>query len=244
MRSKTVSLKIQILATVILLTAVLLCVINTKTLESPPSFQAPIKRIHEKTIARDLKIDDYSWGRKTFSMQIEKLRVVKKKLGFLRLGFIKIARVEGVTLDWYEGNNSNGTQFAKGTEESANLINSNRFSNQINKLKQSLPGNIKGVELHRVKINFFRNGKIASSIIADSATFNGYGMRIVFKGNVKLQNGSGKKLKCDKISWLIDEKSFASTKHFVFEDGYQKIQGKGFRTDFELNEVITQDKGK
>lgn len=245
-RSKAAAQKIQILASAILLAGTLLFLISLKIPNPAPPEPLPVqaKKIHEKTIARDLKIDDYAQGRKTFSMQIEKLRVVKKKLGFLRLGFLKIARVEGVTLDWYGENTSGERRLEKETQKSGNPINSKRLSHLINKLKQYLPGNIKGVELSRVKMNFFQDGRISSSIISDSAAFSSKGMHIVFKGNVKLMNGSGKSLTCEKITWRIDKKTFISTKSFIFKDRHREMSGKGFKTDFELNEIITQEREK
>ena len=246
LRSKPAALKIKTLATGILLAATLLWVIKTRVPEFPQPVPAPFQenRIHEKTIATGLKIDNYASGGKTLSMSIDRLRVVKKKIGFFRLGFLKIARVEDVTLDWYEGIIPGRKQTSGPAEDSENPVNSKHLSDLLNNLKKYLPGNIKGVELTPLKINYFRNQRCILSIHADSAAPGHQGQRIVFKGNVKLLADFEKKLKCEKMTWLIDKKRFVSKSSFVFQDNHHQIKGKGFKTDFALTEIITQKRKK
>lgn len=83
--------------------------------------------------------------------------------------FSSIALLEGVTLDWYEEIIPGRTQPSGVSEDSENSVNLKRLSGLLNKLEKDLPGNIKGGELTRVTMNYFRNDSFILSVHADSA---------------------------------------------------------------------------
>ncbi|MBU1195545.1 MAG: LPS export ABC transporter periplasmic protein LptC [Proteobacteria bacterium] len=244
LRLRFFGIKTQILTFTVMMVSGLLWVSHRNMPVPPPPEPPRVTQLHEKTIATDLKIDDYAWGKKTFSIQIEKLRVVKKKMEFFRLGFFKIARVEGVTLNWYENSSQTRASLTNPMEDSKNQDRSQRLSDLLNKLKKYLPGNIRDVELTRVKMIFFQDEKTISTIYSDLASPGLQGQGIVFTGNVRIITESNKKLKCGKLTWLTADKKLISAESFIFEDSGLKTQGKGFRTDLELNKIISQERKK
>ncbi len=177
----------------------------------------------KKEIVSGLKLSDFKVGRKTFSLSVESLRVEKKKMGFLHLGFMKIARLEGVEIDWFE-NEAPGPQTdpAGGPSRSGDA---DRFFSQVNKLKQVLPGHIKGVELTRVKINFFKDEEKSFTIKADKAVVKSGG-QLVLKGHVTMKTGNGQTQTCEKVIWQISKGRLITSKGFALDDKTRSRQGR------------------
>lgn len=169
----------------------------------------------KKEILTGLKLTDFKVGRKTFSLSVDSLRVEKKKMGFLHLGFMKIARLEGVEIDWFENEVSRPQKDPAGGPSRSE--DADRFFSQVNKLKQILPDHIKGVELTQVKINFFKDNEKSFTIKADKAVVKPGG-QLVLKGHVAMNAGNGKKLTCEKIIWLIAKGRLVTSKGCDLDD--------------------------
>ena len=177
----------------------------------------------KKEIVSGLKLSDFKVGRKTFFLSVESLRVEKKKMGFLHLGFMKIARLEGVEIDWFE-NQAPGQQNdpAGGASRSGEA---DRFFSQVNKLKQVLPGHIKGVELTRVKINFFKDKERSFTVKADEAVVKSGG-QLVLKGHVTMNTGNGETQICEKVIWQISKGRLITSKAFALDDNTRSRRGR------------------
>ncbi|MCG8550767.1 MAG: hypothetical protein MI799_10235 [Desulfobacterales bacterium] len=187
----------------------------------------------KKEIVGELKMTDFRVGRRNFSLAVQSLRVEKKKMGFLGLGFMKIAILEGVEIDWFE-NGTPGPQ--KEPAGPSALEDADRLLSQVNKLKQVLPGHIKGVELTRVKINFFKDKKKLFTAKADNA-FVRSGGRLVLKGHVTMKAGNGETLTCEKAVWQIAECRLVTSKAFEPDDKTRSRRDRVLQTNQGLENI-------
>lgn len=188
---------------------------------------------HSTTIASSIEITDHRAGRKTVSLKVATLGVEKKKLGFLRLGFMKIACLKDVSMDWYDYSDSNdfSADGLSGTGPAGQLIS------QANKLKQYLPGPIKGIEMEQVEINFFKKDKLLSKISANRAHIMPRNRRLEFKDNVQITTCDGKQLSGSKFTWLMDTGKLVTSKAWELETDQQQVRGKGLETNIELKNI-------
>nr|WP_320192213.1 LPS export ABC transporter periplasmic protein LptC [uncultured Desulfobacter sp.] len=186
-----------------------------------------------KDIVGKLNMSDFRAGRRNFSLSVDSLRVEKKKMGFLRLGFMKIAILDGVEINWFEKGTPESQKEPAGPSVSEDA---DRFFNQVNKLKQVLPGHIKGVELTRVKINFFKDNQKSFTIRADKASLKSED-QLVLTGHVTINAGNGEKLTCEKIIWLIPKGRFVTSKAFKLDDKTRNSLGHELKTNQGLKNI-------
>ena len=190
-----------------------------------------------------LEITDYQGSQKHLSLKIDTFDIAKQKMGFLRLGFMKIACLEGVAITLYETDfPREKTGGSVGLKDDPAPDGVDRLLERVNQLKDHLPGHIKGIELKRVTLNRVKNGTFRSSVTADRARINPRNRQFVFKGNVEINGMGGKRLSCDELTWQPNTGKLSTSKDYVLEDGQGKIQGTGIETDFELADMTIYDR--
>ncbi len=189
---------------------------------------------HEKIIATQLKIDDFRNGGRTIYIEIDRLSVVHKKMGFFRLGFMKTARLEHTRVDFYEPSSILKTQ--KNIPMTG--FGSDRLTTTLSWLKHYLPGNITGIEMIDVRFSFLKtSGNRTCTISADKASVGMHGKKITFTGNARVVTNSGAELSGQKIVWLTDTGKLTTGRSYIIKKGRQEIRGQGLETDLALSTI-------
>ncbi len=190
-----------------------------------------------------LEITDYQGSQKHLSLKIDTFDITNQKMGFLRLGFMKIACLEGVAITLYEtAAPQEKTGKTDGLSDHSAPDGVDRLLERMNQLKDHLPGHIKGIELRRVTLNRVKDGTFRSSVTADRARINPRNRQFIFKGNVEINGMAGKRLSCEELTWQTNTRKLSTSKNYVLEDGQRKIQGTGIETDFELADMTIYDR--
>lgn len=196
-------------------------------------------------VGEGIRIDEYLGGEKVFTLKMDNVGVRGKKAAFLRLGFWKVAKLEGVSLDVYgparllrKGSTSQAASMSEKVSGSIegydNIKDLFTRNSQVRKL---LPGKIKGVEIDGFRVRIYENGQLESSLSSSHARM-GFGDRpLVFEGNVELAAGNGRRLSCGELHWASDEGKFRTTGEYVLEDDGRTIKGQGIETDYRLEAV-------
>ena len=209
-------------------------------------------------VAAGLRFDEYNQGRMVFSLKTDSLKIVRKKAGFFRLGFWKVARLENVSIDFYQLSDKKkprndadkrvniGTGFD--ADEMVNI--GTGFSDIGNiflkhdKFKFMIPKGVKGVEINNITINLHKDGKLLSAMSSDKAKLGSCGKELVFEGNVRMASGKDKLLECSKIRWLTDAGKFKTTRRYVARIDNRIIKGTGLETDCLLENLESIVRGK
>ena len=197
-------------------------------------------------VSTGLRFDEYYEGSRVFSLKTDSLKIIRKKVGFLRLGFWKVARLENVCIDFYQlsdenrpRNDANGmVNIGEGFPDLGSLfLKHDKFKSMISK-------GVEGVEINNITINLHRDGKLLSAMSSDEAKLDSRGKELVFEGNVRMSSGKDKLLKCSKISWLTDARKFRTTRRYVARIDNRIIEGTGLETDCFLENLESMGRVK
>ncbi len=223
-----------------------LCFLMAKTpgpVEEAPGFIQ--SREYGKDVASGLEIADYLDGQKRFVIRIDRLRVVKKKVGFLALGFMKIALLDGVSIQWHERDQSPSPANASSPVAVPAFrpvpevpVGPQPLFARIDQLKKRLPGHVRGVEFARVTIHYFKNKEHVSLIVADKARGGRQKKHLVFMGNVRITGGNGRALACDRITWQPRTGRLVTSESYAIRYKNKRIRGQGLETDPGLRDII------
>ena len=197
-------------------------------------------------VATGLRFDEYYEGRKVFSLKTDSLKIVRKKAGFFRLGFWKVAMLENVSIDFYQlsdkkepRNDADGmVNTGTGFSDIGNIVLKH------DKFDFMIPKGVKGVEINNITINLHKDGKLLSVMSSDKAKLGSRGKELVFEGNVRMASGKDKLLECSKISWLTDAGKFKTTRCYVARIDNRIIKGTGLETDCLLENLESIVRGK
>lgn len=195
------------------------------------------KPIHSADIhIGGLSFAEYHENHKLFSFKAQSFEISRKKVGFLRMGFIKTAKLQKVEIDFYlrpEKKTDSKENF-----NAQNIINDERSdidavfkkNDQFKALKLD---QIKGLDIDDIEINVFMNDQLTSSIKSKKAGIGFKDMSIVFSGNVSIQ-ANNNSLQCQNIIW-INKKNKLVTKnnYLLLKDGIT-LKGKGLECDYRL----------
>lgn len=197
-------------------------------------------------VATGLRFDEYNQGRMVFSLKIDSLKIVRKKASFFRLGFWKVARLENVSIDFYQLSDKK-----KPRNDADEMVNIGTGFSDIgniflkhDKFKFMIPKGVKGVEINNITINLHKDGKLLSAMSSDKAKLGSRGRELVFEGNVRMASGKDKLLECSKISWLTDAGKFKTTRRYVARIDNRIIKGTGLETDCLLENLESIVRGK
>lgn len=197
-------------------------------------------------VATGLRFDEYNQGRMVFSLKTDSLKIVRKKAGFFRLGFWKVARLENVSIDFYQLSDKK-----KPRNDADEMVNIGTGFSDIgdiflkhDKFKFMIPKGVKGVEINNITINLHKDGKLLSAMSSDKAKLGSRGKELVFEGNVRMTSGKDKLLECSKIRWLTDAGKFKTTHRYVARIDNRIIKGTGLETDCLLENLEFIERGK
>ena len=197
-------------------------------------------------VATGLRFDEHYEESRVFSLKTDSLKIVSKKAGFFRLGFWKVARLENVSIDFYQLSDKK-----KPCNDADKMVNiGTGFSDAGNlflkhdKFKFMIPKGVKGVEINNITINLHKDGKLLSVMSSDNAKFGSRGKELVFEGNVRIASGKDKLLECSKIRWLTDAGKFKTTRRYVARIDNRIIKGTGLETDCLLENLESIVRGK
>lgn len=197
-------------------------------------------------VATGLRFDEYNQGRMVFSLKTDSLKIVRKKASFFRLGFWKVARLENVSIDFYQLSDKK-----KPRNDADEMVNIGTGFSDIgniflkhDKFKFMIPKGVKGVEINNITINLHKDGKLLSAMSSDKAKLGSRGRELVFEGNVRMASGKNKLLECSKISWLTDAGKFKTTRRYVARIDNRIIKGTGLETDCLLENLESIVRGK
>lgn len=197
-------------------------------------------------VATGLRFDEYNQGRMVFSLKTDSLKIVRKKAGFFRLGFWKVARLENVSIDFYQLSDKK-----KPRNDADKRVNIGTGFSDIgniflkhDKFKFMIPKGVKGVEINNITINLHKDGKLLSAMSSDKAKLGSCGKELVFEGNVRMASSKDKLLECSKIRWLTDARKFKTTRRYVARIDNRIIKGTGLETDCLLENLESIVRGK
>lgn len=246
MRLSTV---LTISLTTVLLTALTHCYFRwDKEFKIPneaQQIQAP-----KEGVVTGLSINEYSEGRKLFTLRVEAVKIYRKKVGAFRLGFWKIARLEKVHIEFYappcdeqidpgQQNGSDGPYLSQPiavkTEDGGPDFG--EYLSNIRDLKALQLKGVKGIEIDKIQIHVNQTNNRVSSISADKAKFNPGNKSFTFEGSVKIKSADGRSLECRKICWHPETKKFKTSGHYVARLEDRTLEGRVVETDYLLKEL-------
>jgi len=196
--------------------------INTKPGERPS--------VSGKILAKGLSFEEHFEGRKLFTLKIDTVKILRKKVGFLSLGFFKVTRLENVRIDFYEVMKNPGST-------PHNFLNFEKSLLSKNNLKLLKPKGVKGLEIVKITVNVYREGRLLSSICSDKAKIEFGKKEIIFEGHVRIASGEDRSLECSKIRWITDTQTFRTREHYVAKVNGRIIEGKGLETGYLLEKL-------
>ena len=194
-----------------------------------PSTQPPITHYESDMAATGLSFVEFEGAKKKKSFKIKEINVAKKKLGFLRIAFWKVAEIDGFEINMYlaaGSENKGGHDFDFG-----NHMLSPQFMNAVD------IESVKELKINNFSAKIFKNRQLISSIMSDRASISIFQKNFVFSGNIVIQAGNRRMLTCQSMKYLQNEKKFKIMDTFRFIAGERSIEGKSVVTDILLENI-------
>ena len=190
----------------------------------------------ERTVFTGLNYTEYLENEKVFSFKIGSIEVLRRKIGFFRLGFYKIAKIENVCLNFYKVDNPN-------SRDKLNLgLSFKKFLSSYGKklgydIKRLIGESIRGIEIEKIRINIYNGVTLLSSISSDKAQVDFGKKEVIFKGNVKIASILDRLLECERIRWAQETDRFKTKGSYRLRIKDKIIKGKELETDYLLAKV-------
>lgn len=202
-------------------------------------FQIFTTRVEDKGLAKinyskdmfasGLSFTEFKDTQKTFSLKANTIEISKKKIGFLRMGFFKAAKINGLKINLYF--NPDGE---KSIEDS---IDFEQYLLNNESIKTLRLNNIKELKIEDIEINFFQNEQRVSSIKSDQASIAFYTKDFIFSGNVSIFSGNEKILQSQSLRWINEKKQFITTDAYQLKTDAFLFEGKGMSCDYMLDDI-------
>ncbi|MBS3757087.1 MAG: hypothetical protein KGY61_00325 [Desulfobacterales bacterium] len=191
---------------------------------------SPSKIHYEKDMAATgLSFVEFEDSQKKSSFKIKKITVSKKQLGFLRLGFARVAEIDDFEMRVYLDTGEK--------TDPENAIDVEKLL-LAGKSAHSMPlDNIKELKIRDFSAKFFKSGVLAASIKSDRAGMAVYQKDLEFSGHIVLRAENGRVLKCESMEYSRADKKFQIRGDFRLKSEETVIDGKGMVTDLFLESI-------
>jgi hypothetical protein len=175
---------------------------------------------------RGFRFDGTSGDKRVITIEADRFRIEKKKVGFFRFGMMNVARLENASIHIFKS--------VTGQEAGVDSAFKDAFS------KDALPTfstkRVSTIEMEPVCVSLYEGESVLSRIKADSAIVRLKNRDVSFKGNVEVASGP-RLLITDRLS-LIPEKALLKTEgHFVLETNNTEERGDNLTADIFLRPV-------
>lgn len=195
--------------------------------ETPGVFSKPfhdISKLHYTRTENTIRM---------FSIQADRFRVQKKKVGLFRFGLIKEIVVDNATIDVYES-----------SDQELNLQTMTQALNDSKTIPGLVPKSTGKLIFSPVILQILsQDGQILSRVSAESATVNGKTRQIVFNRNVEIHSGN-RSLHADFLSVISKDGRVIARKGVVLKIPERIITGEVLQTDMFLTVYSDDEKGE
>ena len=179
---------------------------------------------------KGFKFNSYDDGENVLSIEADKVTVENKKLGFFRLGLIKVAIFENAIIDVYLKRKVSGND--------VNLIRA-----ALPSLKDALSSfstkRISSIIIEPACLNLRDENSLLTQITSNSAIIKLTKQNILFKGGVQVVSGD-KSLITERLNFFPENSVMKTDRHFILNTSEKKIEGNHITVDMFLN--IVKDK--
>lgn len=175
---------------------------------------------------RGFRFDGTSGDKRVITIEADRFRVEKKKVGFFRFGMMNVARLENASIHIFKS--------VTGQEAGVDSGFKDAFS------KDALPTfstkRVSSIEMAPVSVALYEGKSVLSRIKADSATVRLKNRDVLFKGNVEVTSGP-RLLTTDRLSLLAEGALLKTEGHFVLKTNKNEERGKKLTADIFLKPV-------
>jgi len=175
---------------------------------------------------RGFRFDGTSGDKRVVTIEADRFRIEKKKVGFFRFGMMNVARLENASVHIFKS--------VTGQETGADSAFKDAFSKDV--LPVFSTKRVSSIEMAPVCVALYEGKSVLSRITADSATVRLKNRNVLFKGNVEVASGP-RSLTADRLTLLAEEALLKTEGHFVLKTDKNEERGNKLTTDIFLKPV-------
>lgn len=198
-------------------------------------------------ISEVLSLEEYSENKKLFSIKIDNIEIIKKKAGYLSLGFFKIAKMRNLRVDFYD-HTGNEEKIVGKTEVQTKQgedfpVDFEKVLARCDNFRSLNLKGVKGIEIEKVRVGVYRENSLVSSVVSDTAKVDVKNEEIIFDGHVKMASGEDRLIECSQMRWIRNSKRFRTSGSYIARIQGRVIKGNDLETDYLLQEINYNNNG-
>jgi len=207
---------------------------------SSPEVASKRKPIYEGMSAKGISLSEHKMGQLVYSVKIGSFKIKRKKIGFFKIGLIKVAHLDDVVftinLDNLDENfQENSSPNSSGKDKSsANFIKNVLNSEQAKPLQLD---KVKEVQINNLTVKIVDSEGPISVISSKRAGINLLKHKLVLQGEVKIASRERGTLTCKELYVSGTDQKFKTDSPYSLLVNNRVYKGKGLETNYLLEGI-------
>lgn len=211
--------------------------------QKPKRIEGEFRLGSKLAFGKGISFIEYHRDQKVYFVSIDSYYIERARIGPFAISPLHILYLNNVDIDlYYEGIKSKLESEIKEDEiqkieKSEEILNFDQIFSDMRKKMPSEAKKLKGIEIHKISINLWKEGERIFRISSDSATIDRKTKDLIFSGKANLDAGINGRIISHRIRWDKKTHLFKIMDPFYLIRNGKKIEGKGIETDYLLKKI-------